>query len=286
VRRFLAAAIIALALASTPVLAAGLDGFKGLSGEIRVAGSEAGLVAFREAAGQVMAANPDVKISFTLNGAGIGLAWLRMRQADISLYDRAPGLARSGGEPLDFVPYAVDPVAVVLNPANPAKDLTLDQVKGLFSGGIPKWSQVGGGDYLVVPIYVEASEEIGKPETRPGTLSVSSQPAMRFNLMRYKQGLGITSMRDLDGSLEPAVLDGAPATMEAFKDGRYRLYRVLHAVARQNKSPLVKAFLDYVTGPEGQAILEKTGYVPLAHKPGFQSPLPVDIPDELVKRAN
>ncbi|MFZ5427437.1 MAG: substrate-binding domain-containing protein [Thermodesulfobacteriota bacterium] len=285
-RRILAAAALFLALAAHPAFAGGLDGFKGLSGEIRVAGSEAGFAAFREAADRVMAAYPGVKITFTLNGAGMGLARLRMGQADLSLYDRAPGLASKGGEPLEFIPFGVDPVAVVLSPANPARELTVEQVRGLFSGTIANWKQAGGGDYLVVPIYIEASEEIGKPETRPGTVSVSSQPAMRFNLMRFKQAIAFSSVRDLDGALKPAVLDGQAPTMEAFKAGRYRVYRILHAAARKSRTALVQAFLDYMTGPEGQALMEKTGYLPLASKPDFQSQLPVDIPDELVKRTD
>lgn len=280
--RISAAALLLLLF--VPALAgasSGTDLFKGLSGELRVVGGEIGLVAAREAAERIMADNPSVKISISMTGAGAGIRRLRLRQADFCLYDRNPSASANVGAPLRFVAYGVDPVAVVANPENTVGPLTSAQLRKLFSAGIRSWKDVGGPAYPVMPIYIEASETEGKPETKPGNVSVSSQPALRFTMARNKETLGCVSMRELDATLKPIDVDGGHADMQSFKDGRYRVYRLMYAALPAEASPLAKAFIDYLSGPEGQALLEKTGYLPLAAKPGWESVLPVEYPDRL-----
>lgn len=270
-----------LTVVDTSAAASGTGAFAGLAGELRIAGSDVGLVAAREAAEQITAEHPSVKITFSLTGAGNGLRRVRLRQADICLYDRDPANASRAGAPLEFIAYGIDPVAVVVNPVNTVGSLSLEQIKQLFGAQIRFWNVVGGPSFPAMPLYIEASEEEGRPSTRAGNVSVSSQPAMRFTLARNKETLGYISMRDLDASLKPiAVGDSAPS-LEAFRAGRYRIYRVMHAALPQACPPLAKAFMDYLTGPQGQAILARTGYVPLADKPSWASVLPVDFPDRL-----
>jgi phosphate transport system substrate-binding protein len=256
--------------------------FSGLSGELRITGSDVGLIAAREAAEKIMAQNPAVKITFAMTGSGMGLRHVRFRQADICLYDRDPQEAhQQKGAPLDFIVYGVDPVAVVVNPVNTVGPLSVDQLRQLFSAKFRTWDSVGGGAYPVMPIYIEASEIEGKPDTKPGNVSVSSQPAMRFTLGRNKETLGFISMRDLDASLKPVALDGVVPDMEAFKSGRYRVYRMMYAAMGTDPSPLAGAFMRYMASPQGQALLEATGYLPLSAKPAWETVLPVGEPDRI-----
>ncbi|MBI4807130.1 MAG: substrate-binding domain-containing protein [Desulfovibrio sp.] len=256
--------------------------FAGLSGELRITGSDVGLIAAREAAEKIMAQNPSVKITFTLTGPGMGLRRVRFRQADICLYDRNPPEAhQQQGASLSFVAYGVDPVVVVVNPVNTVGPLSIDQLRLLFSAKIRTWESVGGGSYPVMPIYIEASEIEGKPDTKPGNVSVSSQPAMRFTLGRNKETLGFISMRDLDATLKPVALEGVAPDLEAFKAGRYRVYRLMYAAMGTDPSPLAAAFMRYMAGPQGQALLEATGYLPLAAKPAWETVLPVGEPDRI-----
>lgn len=275
-----------IALMASPVRGAGADSFEGLSGELHVAGGDVGLAAAREAAERIMAAHPRVSITFSLTGAGVGLKWVRMRQADIALYDRDPSLAKAALDvPLEFVPYGVDPVAVVVNPLNPVTSLTAAQASSLFSGATRFWKDAGGpgnGEAVVIPIYIEASEVEGKPGTIRDTLSVSTQAAMRFILLRTREALGVMSVRDLDATVKPVALDGTAATLENFLAGRYNVHRVLHMAAIANRSKLAQAFIDYMTGPEGQAALVRTGYAKLSDKPAAKSALPVAFPERLL----
>jgi phosphate transport system substrate-binding protein len=281
--RSLVAALLLVLVAYASALAAPDENlFAGLSGELRITGSDVGLIAAREAAEKIMAHNPSVKITFTLTGSGMGLRHVRFRQADLCLYDRNPSEAhKQQGASLNFVVYGVDPVAVVVNPVNTVGPLSIDQLRLLFSAKFRTWDSVGGGAYPVMPIYIEASEIEGKPDTRPGNVSVSSQPAMRFTLGRNKETLGFISMRDLDASLKPVALDGVVPDMEAFKAGRYRVYRMMYAAMGTDPSPLAGAFMRYMAGPQGQALLAETGYLPLSAKPAWETVLPVGEPDRI-----
>ncbi|GFK94278.1 Phosphate-binding protein PstS 1 [Fundidesulfovibrio magnetotacticus] len=266
-----------------PARAAGdpLDAFRGLSGELRVTGSDVGLVAAREAAERITAAHPGVTVSFTMTGAGVGLSRVRLRQADICLFDRSPRAVTGPGASLEFIPYGVDPVAVVVNSLNPVESLDTATLRKLFAGLVPLWSDAGGGAFPVMAAYMEASEEEGRPLTMPRTVSLSSQPALRFTLIRNKEILGFISVRDLDAAMKPVAVDGQAPTVRNFLEGRWRIYRVMHLAAARDAQPLARAFADYLRGPEGQAILERAGHVALARKPDWESALPVDQPDVL-----
>lgn len=276
---FFAAVAFALAVSATlPARASGLEAFAGLSGELRIAGSDVGLAPMLEAAKRIMAAHPSVKISYEMTGLGAGARRLKFRQADICLFDRDPEAMPGGLLPFAYVTYGVDPVAVVVNPKNTVSNLTVEQIRGMFSAKIRFWTDVGGENTPVMPVYYEASAEEGRPETRPGNLSASSQPALRIMLIREKDILAYVSMRDLDAAMKPLDVDGLSPDKES-RAGRYPVYRLMHAAMDQSRPPLAKAFLEYMAGPEGQKLLLETGYLPLAQKPATRSLLPVENPE-------
>jgi phosphate transport system substrate-binding protein len=265
--------------AALPARASGLDAFAQLSGELRIAGSDVGLTAVMEAAKRIMAVNPAIRISYEMTGLGAGARRLKLRQADICLFDRDPGAMSGGLQPFAYVAYGVDPVAVVVNPKNTVSGLAAEQIRAMFSAKMRFWPDGGGTHAPVMPVYYEASTEEGRPETRPGNLSASSQPALRIMLIREKDILAYVSMRELDAAMKPLAVDGRPADMASFRDGRYTVYRLMHAAMDQSRPPLAKAFLDYMAGPEGQKLLLESGYLPLADKPAAKSVLPVENPE-------
>lgn len=275
----LATVVLALALCAVlPARASGLAAFAGLSGELRIAGSDVGLAPMLEAAKRIMAAHPSIKITYEMTGLGAGARRLKLRQADICLFDRDPEAMPGGLLPFAYVTYGVDPVAVVANPKNSVSGLTVEQVRAMFSARIRFWTEVGGENTPVMPVYYEASTEEGRPETRPGNLSASSQPALRIMLIREKDILAYVSMRELDAAMKPLAVDGLSPDVEA-RAGRYPAYRLMHAAMDQNRPPLAKAFLEYMAGPEGQKLLREAGYLPLADKPAAKSLLPVENPE-------
>jgi len=267
---------------STRLQASELDRFQGLSGELRITGSEAGLPAVLQAVRAIMAANPKVVITVAPTGTGIGVRQVKNRQAAIALSDRVLDVAALAKAGLGVVPYAIDPVTVVVNPANPVMGLSVEQAKSMFGGRIKSWSELGGTPDSVLPLYLQASEAEDKPLTKPWAMTISTQPSIKWSVSHNKDIVGFVSLRDLDASLKPLPLEGAAPTLENFKAGGWMVYRTLYLVLDAAPTGLAKAFLEYMLGPDGQALLVDAGYAPLAAKPARESLLPVVNPEALM----
>jgi len=282
-RRFPVLLFFCLLLAVSQPVFAGDDPFAGRSGALRIVGGNVGLVPARKAAEKIMAAHPGITITVTMTGAGAGNRQVALRQADLCLYDRDPGDSQHHGAPLTYVPYGVDPVAIVVNPVNtvgPA--LSAAQIRDLFGGRVKLWDEVGGQPVPVLPMYIEASEVENHPDVRGNSMSVSSQQAMVFMLARNRGLMGLASARDLDASLKPLGVDGAMPSMEELRQGRYRVYRMMLASYEEARPSLAQAFLSYMQGPEGRELLLSAGYLPLSEKPAWESVIPVGTPARLV----
>lgn len=280
--RFLCRSVLGLILCAGLAHAAWageLDRFAGLSGQLVIAGSEAGLPAVREAASRIMAANPAVTLSISTCSSAVALHRVKLGQAQVCLSDRTFDAANLGAAKLNQIPYAVDPVALAVSPLNPVSDVSLNVAKRLLSGQIRSWSEVGGHADFVLPMYLEGSELENRPETIAAGMSVSTQPAMKFIVARNKDTLGYVSVRDLDSSIKALSLDGVYPDLAAFARGQYRVYRVLSLVGEASPRPLAQAFMDYLRGPDGQELLKQAGYVPLAQAPAQPSLMPFDRPD-------
>jgi phosphate transport system substrate-binding protein len=278
----LLAACLCLAVAA-PGLAGELDRFGGLSGRLRIVGSEAGPAAVREAASRIMAAHPGITVDIAACGTGVGLRQVAEAKADLSLSDRDMETFLDHGA-LIQTPYAVDPVALVVNPVNELDGVTLDQARGILSARYTTWAELGGRPDTLIPVYLEASPAADMPLTASGTMSVSTQPAVKFVVSHNKDLAGYVSLRDLDASLKALRLDGVAPGMAAFLAGNYRVYRILRLVGRAGPTPLARAFAAYMQGPEGQDILEAAGYAPLRARPDGESLLAFDAPEALAHK--
>lgn len=267
---------------STSLHASELDRFTGLTGELRITGTEAGLPAVLQAARIIMEANPKVTITVAATGTGLGVRQVKNRQAAIALSDRILDVAALQGVGLDVVPYAVDPVTVVVNPANTVMGLTVEQAKSIFGGRIKSWNELGGRQYSVLPLYLQASEAEDKPLTKPWAMTISTQQSIKWSVSHNKDIVGFVSLRDQDASLKSLPLEGTVPTLENFNTGGWKVYRLLYMVLDKAPKGLPKAFLEYMLGPDGQALLAEAGYTPLAAKPAQESLLPVGNPEALM----
>ncbi len=108
------------------------------------------------------AEHPDVRISVTGGGSGTGIAALLNKTVDIANASRKIkqeeiNQAKSNGvDPVEHI-IARDAIAVIVNPENPVKQLTLKQISDIYSGKISNWSQVGGEDRPIVRLSRETN---------------------------------------------------------------------------------------------------------------------------------
>jgi phosphate transport system substrate-binding protein len=247
-----------------------LDGFKGEKGEIKVAGGTAHIPVMKEAARRVMEVNPDIQISIAGGGSGVGIKQAGEGLVDIGNSGKKPSddeIARYG---LHLFQWAIDGVAVIVNPANKVRALTRQQVMDIYAGRITNWKDVGGVDKQV-NLYTrdEASgtrEVFWNQALKKGEIATNanfsvSNGAMKAAISQDPFAIGYVSVGHIDESVAAVAFDGVVPSRETVKNGKYPIARGLYSCTKGAPGGLTKKFLDYFFTAEGQQIVAEQGFI-------------------------
>lgn len=231
---------------------------------------------------------PDVSIAVTGGGSGTGIAALINGTVDIANASRAmkdeeiAEAQANGIEPVE-IPVAIDALAVIVNPANPVSELTLQQLSDIFTGRITNWQAVGGNDAPIVLLSRETnsgthvyfleevvrlgedSDDIFAPQTllMPSSVGITSELRRNPNAIGY-DGLGyITEEEKVIAVAKDADSPYVLPTVETGTDGSYPLSRYLFMYTAGEPEGVIADYIEWILGPEGQAIVAELGFVPL-----------------------
>ncbi|RME75182.1 MAG: phosphate ABC transporter substrate-binding protein [Chloroflexi bacterium] len=232
---------------------------------------------------------PDVSIAVTGGGSGTGIAALINGTVDIAnasrkMKDKEFEAARANGiEPVEFV-VAIDALAVVVHPDNPVDRLTIDQLADIFTGRITNWKEVGGNDAPIILLSRETNsgthvyfleevvrkgekdnEDIFAPQTllMPSSVGITSELRRNPNAIGY-DGLGyVTEEEKMIAVARTASSPYVLPSVESGSDGSYPIARNLYMYTAGEPSDVIAEYLDWIRGPEGQAIVAELGFVPL-----------------------
>jgi phosphate transport system substrate-binding protein len=253
-------------------LTAPLDAFKSLAGAIDIAGGTAHIPVMQDAAQQIMAINPKIRITVAGGGSGVGVQKVGAGLVAIGNTGRALTPEEVAKYGLKTFPFAIDGVAVAVNPGNPVKALAAQQVRDIFAGKITNWKEVGGKD---APINLFTRDEAsGTREVfwekllKKGPLAdkanvVASNGAMKVAVAQDPNAIGYVGIGHLDATVVGVKLDGAEPTQKNAESGTYPVLRLLYMNTKGEPTPLAKAFIDYIKGPEGAKLVAKHGYIPV-----------------------
>lgn len=277
-KRIIIAAVLLMcglgtAFAASP--SAPLDAFRGQKGVVDIAGGTAHIPVMKEAARQIMAVNPDVRITVAGGGSGVGVQKVGEGIVQIGNTGRALKPAEVEKYGLVTFPFAIDGVAVAVNPANRVTGLTKAQIKDVFSGKIANWKEVGGAD-APISLYVredgsgtrETFEEraLDKGVAASKANVVSSNGAMKTAVSLDPNAIGYVGIGHLDNSIKGISIDGATPSQENAASGEYKVTRLLYMNTKGEPQGLTKAFVEYIFTPAGQDIVSGAGYIPYVKK--------------------
>jgi phosphate transport system substrate-binding protein len=104
---------------------------------------------------EYMKKNPGVVIGVSGGGSGTGIAALLNGATDIceasrDMKEKEYKLAEQKGIKPYRISVALDGISVFLHEANPVKELSFAQLKGMYTGAITNWKEVGGSDARVI----------------------------------------------------------------------------------------------------------------------------------------
>lgn len=228
--------------------------------------------------------HPGVAISVTGGGSGTGIAALLNGTTDICASSRdlsEQEKSSAGAKNLHLVEAAVarDALSIIVHPGNSIGELTMDQLRAIFTGSVANWKDVGGPDLGIVPVSRETSSGtymfflehvLKKQDFAPNVLLLPATSAITQTVADSQGAIGYVGLGyavEAGGKVKMIGVKEspeAPAVMpstESVLAGSYPISRPLLLVVGQEPAGTVKEFIDFCLSPEGQAIVETSGYV-------------------------
>lgn len=232
---------------------------------------------------EYMKKNPEIIIQVSGGGSGTGIAALLNGATDIceasrDMKEKEYKMAEKKGIKPYRVSVALDGIAVFLNNKNIVKNLNFAQLKGIYTGAITNWKEVGGDDTRII-IYgrennsgtysffkkkvLNKEDYSDYTQTLPGTAAVVNAVA------NDKNGIGYGGIAWAKGVKFAAVAKDEnskyvePSTTTV-SDGSYPISRDLYWFFNGKPAGELKKLLNWALSEEGQKIAEAIDYVPLS----------------------
>jgi phosphate transport system substrate-binding protein len=229
---------------------------------------------------------PDKVVVVNGGGSGVGIAAILAGTTDIcnSSRDVRPEEKKKGadaGVNLVETNVAMDGIAIIVNPANPLTEITMNQLKQIYTGEVTNWKDINGQDVETLVYsretssgtYVFFQEHVLKLEDytasarlMPATSAIVEAVASDKSAIGYV-GLGYAAASKDRVKVLPVKADASSpaveATDESVHSGKYSIARFLHCYTNGKPKGDAKAFLDFCISPAGQEIVRAQGYVTL-----------------------
>ncbi|MFP4165033.1 MAG: phosphate ABC transporter substrate-binding protein [Chitinispirillaceae bacterium] len=257
--------------------------FAAVSGSVTVKGSDTLVILAQRWAEEFMKKNPDVKIQVTGGGSGTGISALINGTTDIcnasrpiKTKERKKLKQRHNNSGVE-VKVARDGIAIYVNEENPVKELSIKQLKGIYTGTITNWKQVGGKDAKIIlygrdnssGTYVYFRDNVLNGQDFASNMqSMPGTAAMVNAVARDKNGIGYGGAAYGKGIRFPAIKKDRKSkayepNLESVKSGKYPISRYLYMYLKGRPEGATKAFIDWILTDEGQKIVNKVGYYPI-----------------------
>jgi len=207
--------------------------------------------------------NIKVNINGTGSGDGINNAGV-LYQIGMSSRELKP---EEQGKGLKETVIAVDGIAVIVNKNNAVTNLTIDQIRGIYTGAITNWSQVGGKNAAIAVVSREegsgtrgAFEEIAKFEGKliASANQLTSTGAILANIAQNPDAIGYISLGSVNDTIKAVSVGGVAATNANVVNGSYKIARPFIVLTGKNVHAESTAFIQWILGPDGQKIVAKS----------------------------
>jgi phosphate transport system substrate-binding protein len=244
---------------------------------IRIKGSDTMLPLVQRWAAEFMRLHPSTAIYVEGGGTETGIEALIAGDVDLCSASRSltpdevRRLLEKRGSLGISVLTAKDALSVYLNPANPVRNLTVAQLRGIFTGRTRNWSELGGGDLPVTVFnrypnsgtyHFFAEHVLPGEEYSSSFASVPTTKAVANGVRSNPGGIGFGGLA-YGPDLVHCSIEGVAPTEEHVRDGSYPIARYLYFYLAHEPEGLLQQFIDWVLSDAGQAVVADVGYVPL-----------------------
>lgn len=268
-----------VAFAATALIGASLTAQE----KITVKGSDTMVILAQRWAERYMTAHPDIVVQVTGGGSGTGISALINGTTDICNASRPmkpserDKLKQRFGTPGVEIKCAQDGLSVYVNEASAVAELSLQQIRDIYSGKITNWKDVGGPNAKIIVygrennsgtyVYFKDNVLMGDDYTAsmqslPGTASVVNAVSKDKNGVGYGGAAYGKGIREVKVKKDASSTAYAP-TKENIKAGTYPISRYLYMYLRNKPKGAMKEYIDWILGDGGQGIVTEVGYFPI-----------------------
>lgn len=251
----------------------------------KIKGSDTLLPLTQEFSEEFIKTHKSADITVTGGGSGVGISSLLDGTTDIAMASRSIKfneklkLKKAGKEYTETV-VAYDALAVIINPKNPVRNLSRQQLELIFRGKITNWKQVGGPDWKIIVYSRETSsgtyeffkESILKNKNyMPGILSMPATGAIIQSVSQTKGAIGYVGLAYLNKYVKAVAVSYdnkhyvLPSVQTAMNK-TYPVVRPLFYYYDTDKAKALKPFIDFIESKRGQQIALKSGFIPKTDK--------------------
>src|SRR5690606_12920379 len=226
-KKLAAVAISGCALLASPVFA----------GQLSVNGSTTVLPIMQAATEAYTNDNPETTFSVAGTGSGNGIRAVIDGMADIGMsspWIKDSEVKQAHANGAYIVPC--DGIGPVVHPANPVKELTSEQLRGIYNGSITNWKEAGGEDTRIVSISRDSSSGthgvwvdtvLKGDRVSPTTQLLPSNGAIVQAVTSNRNAIGYVGIGYLNDKLQPLKLDGVEPSHDTVRDGSWPVARTL-----------------------------------------------------------
>ena len=200
---------------------------------------------------------PGVTVSYDPTGSGAGITGATDQTLDIGLSSRALKADETG---VTGTTIALDGIAIIVNKDSKVEDLTVDQLKQMFTGEIVLVGrEAGSGTRDGFESIVDVKDACKYAQELTATGAVIS--AVEANPL----AIGYASLSAVGDTVKAVTVEGVECSEDTVKDGTYKIQRPFVFVTNDSAplSEQAQAFFDFATSTDAADLIRTAGAVPV-----------------------
>lgn len=191
--------------------------------------------------------------------------------------------AKKAGVEFEMTGIGLDGFVFLINEQNPVKSLTLDQIRGIYTGKITNWKEVGGDDAKIIAYQREKNsgsqnlmeKMVMQGEKMTDTANTNLEIGSMSGLIdgvssqensKYAIGYSIylyAKEQYVKGNVKFLAIDGVEATDENITNKSYPLTKIVYAITKKSEpqDSSARKLINWLLTDKGQKVVEAGGYV-------------------------